>query len=155
MSRFLLPQLWGPSSKFRSWGQQLGLYNLILTPTLSSERARRRLLLRQGLPSSGWNEFGVSILTARSRGHCPLTCHLFPSQQREAFKKRWFTLDHRRLMYFKDPLVRGRCDRRAAAGSSAEGRVEVHTESVLCTRSGLQVSQLLSMDSRSSYFHPI
>uniref|UniRef100_A0A8B9Z0Y7 Arf-GAP with dual PH domain-containing protein 1 n=1 Tax=Buteo japonicus TaxID=224669 RepID=A0A8B9Z0Y7_9AVES len=25
-------------------------------------------------------------------------------KQREAFKKRWFTLDHRRLMYFKDPL---------------------------------------------------
>ncbi|XP_039355024.1 arf-GAP with dual PH domain-containing protein 1-like isoform X2 [Mauremys reevesii] len=25
-------------------------------------------------------------------------------RQREAFKKRWFTLDHRRLMYFKDPL---------------------------------------------------
>uniref|UniRef100_A0A8B9FDR4 ArfGAP with dual PH domains 1 n=1 Tax=Amazona collaria TaxID=241587 RepID=A0A8B9FDR4_9PSIT len=31
-------------------------------------------------------------------------CHLFPSQQKEAFKKRWFTLDHRRLTYFKDPL---------------------------------------------------
>uniref|UniRef100_A0A7N6AHN0 ArfGAP with dual PH domains 1 n=1 Tax=Anabas testudineus TaxID=64144 RepID=A0A7N6AHN0_ANATE len=25
-------------------------------------------------------------------------------KQREGFKKRWFTLDHRRLMYFKDPL---------------------------------------------------
>ncbi|XP_042324941.1 arf-GAP with dual PH domain-containing protein 1-like [Sceloporus undulatus] len=25
-------------------------------------------------------------------------------KQKEAFKKRWFTLDHRRLMYFKDPL---------------------------------------------------
>uniref|UniRef100_A0A8D0L8B8 PH domain-containing protein n=1 Tax=Sphenodon punctatus TaxID=8508 RepID=A0A8D0L8B8_SPHPU len=25
-------------------------------------------------------------------------------RQKEAFKKRWFTLDHRRLMYFKDPL---------------------------------------------------
>ncbi|KAM9170439.1 arf-GAP with dual PH domain-containing protein 1-like [Pangshura tecta] len=25
-------------------------------------------------------------------------------RQTEAFKKRWFTLDHRRLMYFKDPL---------------------------------------------------
>ncbi|XP_030401711.1 arf-GAP with dual PH domain-containing protein 1-like [Gopherus evgoodei] len=25
-------------------------------------------------------------------------------RQREAFRKRWFTLDHRRLMYFKDPL---------------------------------------------------
>lgn len=24
--------------------------------------------------------------------------------QREGFKKRWFTLDHRRIMYFKDPL---------------------------------------------------
>lgn len=80
-------------------------------PTLSSERARM-LLLRQGLASRGWDEFGVSIRTARSRGHCPLTRHLFPSQQREAFKKRWFTLDHRRLMYFKDPLVRARCDRR-------------------------------------------
>ncbi|XP_074839984.1 arf-GAP with dual PH domain-containing protein 1-like isoform X5 [Carettochelys insculpta] len=27
-----------------------------------------------------------------------------PPQQKEAFKKRWFTLAHRRLMYFKDPL---------------------------------------------------
>ncbi|XP_057193153.1 arf-GAP with dual PH domain-containing protein 1 isoform X2 [Triplophysa rosa] len=27
-------------------------------------------------------------------------------RQTEGFKKRWFTLDHRRLMYFKDPLVR-------------------------------------------------
>lgn len=26
-------------------------------------------------------------------------------QQTEGFKKRWFTLDERRLMYFKDPLV--------------------------------------------------
>lgn len=26
-------------------------------------------------------------------------------QQTEGFKKRWFTLDDRRLMYFKDPLV--------------------------------------------------
>ena len=26
-------------------------------------------------------------------------------QQTEGFRKRWFTLDHRRLMYFKDPLV--------------------------------------------------
>lgn len=26
-------------------------------------------------------------------------------QQTEGFKKRWFTLDQRRLMYFKDPLV--------------------------------------------------
>lgn len=25
-------------------------------------------------------------------------------RQTEGFKKRWFTLDHRRLMYFKDPL---------------------------------------------------
>uniref|UniRef100_A0A6J0TAX7 Arf-GAP with dual PH domain-containing protein 1-like n=1 Tax=Pogona vitticeps TaxID=103695 RepID=A0A6J0TAX7_9SAUR len=25
-------------------------------------------------------------------------------RQKESFKKRWFTLDHRRLMYFKDPL---------------------------------------------------
>ncbi|XP_068798679.1 arf-GAP with dual PH domain-containing protein 1 isoform X3 [Struthio camelus] len=25
-------------------------------------------------------------------------------KQKEAFKRRWFTLDHRRLMYFKDPL---------------------------------------------------
>ncbi|XP_060101468.1 arf-GAP with dual PH domain-containing protein 1-like isoform X2 [Heteronotia binoei] len=25
-------------------------------------------------------------------------------RQKEPFKKRWFTLDHRRLMYFKDPL---------------------------------------------------
>uniref|UniRef100_A0A3Q0SPE1 ArfGAP with dual PH domains 1 n=1 Tax=Amphilophus citrinellus TaxID=61819 RepID=A0A3Q0SPE1_AMPCI len=25
-------------------------------------------------------------------------------RQKEGFKKRWFTLDHRRLMYFKDPL---------------------------------------------------
>ncbi|XP_040927637.1 arf-GAP with dual PH domain-containing protein 1 isoform X2 [Betta splendens] len=25
-------------------------------------------------------------------------------KQREGFKKRWFTLDHRRLMYFKDPM---------------------------------------------------
>nr|XP_056702536.1 arf-GAP with dual PH domain-containing protein 1-like [Euleptes europaea] len=25
-------------------------------------------------------------------------------KQKEPFKKRWFTLDHRRLMYFKDPL---------------------------------------------------
>lgn len=46
-------------------------------------------------------------------------------------------------MYFKDPLVRGRCDRRAAAGSGAEGRVKVQTESVLCIKGGLQVSQLL------------
>lgn len=30
-------------------------------------------------------------------------------QQTEGFKKRWFTLDHRRLMYFKDPLVRRSC----------------------------------------------
>ncbi|XP_060774797.1 arf-GAP with dual PH domain-containing protein 1 isoform X1 [Neoarius graeffei] len=27
-------------------------------------------------------------------------------RQTEGFKKRWFTLDHRRLMYFKDPLWR-------------------------------------------------
>ncbi|KTG35038.1 hypothetical protein cypCar_00032942 [Cyprinus carpio] len=27
-------------------------------------------------------------------------------RQTEGFKRRWFTLDHRRLMYFKDPLVR-------------------------------------------------
>ena len=26
-------------------------------------------------------------------------------QQTEGFRKRWFTLDHRRLRYFKDPLV--------------------------------------------------
>uniref|UniRef100_A0A8C0ESI5 Arf-GAP with dual PH domain-containing protein 1 n=1 Tax=Bubo bubo TaxID=30461 RepID=A0A8C0ESI5_BUBBB len=39
-----------------------------------------------------------------SQALSPYICHLFPSQQREAFKKRWFTLDHRRLMYFKDPL---------------------------------------------------
>ncbi|XP_060135839.1 arf-GAP with dual PH domain-containing protein 1 isoform X2 [Zootoca vivipara] len=25
-------------------------------------------------------------------------------RQKESFKKRWFTLDHRRLMYFKDPM---------------------------------------------------
>lgn len=37
-------------------------------------------------------------------------CFLFSVcvfQQTEGFKKRWFTLDHRRLMYFKDPLVSG------------------------------------------------
>lgn len=28
-------------------------------------------------------------------------------QQTEGFRKRWFTMDDRRLMYFKDPLVRG------------------------------------------------
>ncbi len=28
------------------------------------------------------------------------------SQHTEGFKKRWFTMDDRRLMYFKDPLVR-------------------------------------------------
>lgn len=33
-----------------------------------------------------------------------LSFHLL--QQTEGFKKRWFTLDQRRLMYFKDPLVR-------------------------------------------------
>lgn len=27
-------------------------------------------------------------------------------QQTEGFRKRWFTMDDRRLMYFKDPLVR-------------------------------------------------
>lgn len=27
-------------------------------------------------------------------------------QHTEGFKKRWFTMDDRRLMYFKDPLVR-------------------------------------------------
>lgn len=26
-------------------------------------------------------------------------------QHTEGFKKRWFTMDDRRLMYFKDPLV--------------------------------------------------
>lgn len=29
------------------------------------------------------------------------------SQHTEGFKKRWFTMDDRRLMYFKDPLVSG------------------------------------------------
>lgn len=33
------------------------------------------------------------------------TCALAP-QQTEGFRKRWFTMDDRRLMYFKDPLVR-------------------------------------------------
>ena len=33
------------------------------------------------------------------------TCALTP-QQTEGFRKRWFTMDDRRLMYFKDPLVR-------------------------------------------------
>lgn len=29
----------------------------------------------------------------------------FVPQHTEGFKKRWFTMDDRRLMYFKDPLV--------------------------------------------------
>uniref|UniRef100_A0A663MJX6 ArfGAP with dual PH domains 1 n=1 Tax=Athene cunicularia TaxID=194338 RepID=A0A663MJX6_ATHCN len=44
------------------------------------------------------------IASDNERALSPYIYHLFPSQQREAFKKRWFTLDHRRLMYFKDPL---------------------------------------------------
>lgn len=32
--------------------------------------------------------------------------HFLILQQTEGFKKRWFTMDDRRLMYFKDPLVR-------------------------------------------------
>lgn len=34
------------------------------------------------------------------------TSHPPDSQQTEGFRKRWFTMDDRRLMYFKDPLVR-------------------------------------------------
>jgi len=30
---------------------------------------------------------------------------MFVPQHTEGFKKRWFTMDDRRLMYFKDPLV--------------------------------------------------
>lgn len=34
-------------------------------------------------------------------------CSSAGSQHTEGFKKRWFTMDDRRLMYFKDPLVSG------------------------------------------------
>lgn len=53
---------------------------------------------------------GIDLHSSQQRALSPYKCHLFPPQQKEAFKKRWFTLDHRRLMYFKDPLVRGRSD---------------------------------------------
>lgn len=39
------------------------------------------------------------LLTSRSPA-------LSDPQQTEGFRKRWFTMDDRRLMYFKDPLVR-------------------------------------------------
>lgn len=39
-----------------------------------------------------------------SAAHLP-----FKPQQTEGFRKRWFTMDDRRLMYFKDPLVRRVC----------------------------------------------
>lgn len=42
----------------------------------------------------------------RREDKAPLTVSSCFLQQTEGFKKRWFTLDHRRLMYYKDPLVR-------------------------------------------------
>lgn len=41
----------------------------------------------------------------RPRAHRPVSGTV--PQQTEGFRKRWFTLDDRRLMYFKDPLVGG------------------------------------------------
>jgi len=67
---------------------------------------------------------GIPSHCSRQRALSPYTWHLFPSQQREAFKKRWFTLDHRRLMYFKDPLVRWRPDLwQLRAGSECSQRL--------------------------------
>lgn len=43
----------------------------------------------------------------RTRTPCFSLTLAFVSQHTEGFKKRWFTMDDRRLMYFKDPLVRG------------------------------------------------
>ncbi|XP_042361573.1 arf-GAP with dual PH domain-containing protein 1-like [Plectropomus leopardus] len=34
----------------------------------------------------------------------PFVSHFFVKQHTEGFKKRWFTMDDRRVMYFKDPL---------------------------------------------------
>lgn len=64
----------------------------------------------RGSSCTGWPEWcplGVEWWSSGAEVHLrPADCSLSDPQQTEGFRKRWFTMDDRRLMYFKDPLVR-------------------------------------------------
>lgn len=55
------------------------------------------------LPAVFFAEVNSSCFTLTARGGGGRVLPLL--QHTEGFKKRWFTMDDRRLMYFKDPLV--------------------------------------------------
>lgn len=72
------------------------------------------LLLRMGAHPAPWG--AVVSGAGRPRAHRPVSRTV--PQQTEGFRKRWFTLDDRRLMYFKDPLVGGLRDPGAEWGAA-------------------------------------
>ncbi|NXE34708.1 ADAP1 protein, partial [Ptilorrhoa leucosticta] len=63
-------------------------------------RAARFHYLQVAFPGASDSDVSVPALLV---GWCVIG-HFLTLQQTEGFKKRWFTMDDRRLMYFKDPL---------------------------------------------------
>ena len=60
----------------------------------------------RGHARTGSGRAGGPALGEGGRACLGLTRGALDPQQTEGFRKRWFTMDDRRLMYFKDPLVR-------------------------------------------------